>query len=432
MIGVRQIADETRRPRRDCDGHSVIPCRKAGPGLAGFLIAAASLAWFTAIVPLQAAAAGYVHSDGTQFILDGKEFYVTGVNNHYLSWASDAEITRVLDDAVALGANVVRTFLGPVIGSPDGEAMPTIWRFQNKEADTSDLNVHGRYVLYWDPATRRMAINPDGMRQTDFFLAEAARRRLKVLLVFLDFWSYTGGAQQMRAWYGSSDENRFFFADPRTVADYKAWIRFVVQRVNPLTGKAYRDDPTIFAWELMNESQAPDSLRASWSASMSTEVKSLDANHMVASGDHGPSMADFTIQTLDFVTWHGYPKYRGITPAKFNALITDECGLAKHYQKTILLEEFGYARSNTNPDPSQAYTMWTDTMRDDPSCAGWLVWRLVARQDDERYPRDEYDQFDVRNDAGDIWRALSAAAHRGRSGNFLSNGTPLRATDDAR
>ncbi|MER8974400.1 MULTISPECIES: hypothetical protein [unclassified Mesorhizobium] len=98
-----------------------------------------------------------------------------------------------------------------------------------------------------------MAINDgaNGMQKIDFLVAEAGKRRLRLIIAFLDFWAYTGGAQQMRAWYGSQDQSTFFFDDPRTKRDYRTWVRHVVQRVNLLTGLAYRDDPTIMAWELM-------------------------------------------------------------------------------------------------------------------------------------------------------------------------------------
>ncbi|MFW8586377.1 hypothetical protein ACOJBM_20440 [Rhizobium beringeri] len=66
------------------------------------------------------------HDERGDFLLDGKPFRVAGVNNHYLTFGSSGEVTRVLDDATAMGANVVRTFLQPVIGSLDGR-VPTIW-----------------------------------------------------------------------------------------------------------------------------------------------------------------------------------------------------------------------------------------------------------------------------------------------------------------
>jgi mannan endo-1,4-beta-mannosidase len=361
----------------------------------------------------------FVKVSGTAFTVDGKSFFVTGVNNHYLTFGSRDEVTRVLDDAMAMGANVVRTFLQPTIGSLDG-SVATIWSWRNG-ADASDLGVGGAYLLYWDPRESGMAINdgPNGMEKVDFLIAEAGKRRLRLIIAFQDFWAYTGGAQQMRAWYGSRDKSGFFFDDPRTKRDYRTWVSHVAQRVNPLTGLAYRDDPTIMAWELMNEGNAhPEALRLAWTAEMSAYVKSVDPNHLVSSGHANiaakPSerLSDLAIQTLDFGTWHGYPLYYKLTVQQFNDIITEFCQLGTSAMKPVLLEEFGYARSN--PDAAEAYATWLDTLTRDPNCAGWIVWRLVSRQDSGRYPVDEHDQFDIRNDGSPIWNVLQAAAARRR------------------
>jgi len=351
----------------------------------------------------------FIKTSGTAFTAHGRPFFVAGVNNHYLTYASADEVTRVLDDTVAMGANVVRTFLQPVIGSLDG-SIATIWD-RESEADASNLGVKGAYVLYWDPGENRMAINGDanGMQKVDFLIAEAGKRRLRLIIAFLDFWSYTGGAQQMRAWYGSEDKSGFFFDDPRTKRDYRSWVSHVVQRVNSLTGLAYRDDPTIMAWELMNEGNAkPDALRLTWTAEMSAFVKALDPNHLVSSGHANVSekLADLTIPSLDFGTWHGYPLYYKLTVQQFDQLITEFCQLAVRAGKPVLLEEFGYARSNQNAN--EAYALWLTTLTRDPNCAGWLVWRLVSLQDSGRFPVDEHDQFDIRNDGSEIWNLFKA------------------------
>jgi mannan endo-1,4-beta-mannosidase len=358
-------------------------------------------------------AKSFVKTSGTAFTVDGRPFFVTGVNNHYLTFGSRDEVIRVLDDAVAMGADVVRTFLQPVIGSLDG-SISTIWNSRN-QADASDLGVRDTYLLYWDPRESGMAVNdgPNGMQKIDFLIAEAGKRRLRLVIVFLDFWAYTGGAQQMRAWYGSRDESTFFFRDPRTKRDYRTWVSHVVQRVNPLTGLAYRDDPTIMAWELINEGNArPEALRLAWTAEMSAYVKSLDPNHLVSSGHANVpnKLSDLTIPTLDFGTWHGYPLYYKLTVQEFNDMITEFCGLAARAKKPVLLEEFGYARSNR--DSAEAYATWLDTLAGDPNCAGWIVWRLVSRQESGRYPVDERDQFAIRNDGSPIWNILKAATAR--------------------
>jgi mannan endo-1,4-beta-mannosidase len=144
---------------------------------------------------------------------------------------------------------------------------------------------------------------------------------------------------------------------------------------------------------------------------MSAYVKSLDANHLISSGNAnaigGPRLADIAIPTIDFGTWHGYPLYYGVTVNQFDKIITEFCQIASRVEKPVLLEEFGYARSNR--DSAEAYAGWLDTLARDPDCSGWLVWRLVSLQDHGRYPVDEHDQFDVHNDASPIWNALKAA-----------------------
>ena len=379
-------------------------------------VIALSLASSASLAGQPAAADAFVRTAGAQFTLGGKPFFITGVNNHYLPWGSEAEVTRVLDGAVAMGANVVRTFLQPVIGSPDDAAKPTIWSFHRDQADSSNLNVHGNYLLYWDSESQSMGINIglNGIQKVDFFISEAKKRGLRLIIAFLDFWAYTGGAQQVRSWYGSTDRNQFFFADPRPRRDYKDWVGFILHRRNPLTGTAYRDDATIMAWELMNEPEAPLPLRNAWIEEMASYVKSLDANHLVATGEDRLNGAGFSMPAIDFVTWHGYPKYYDLTPEQFDRLITRNCALAAQHRKPVVLEEFGYARSNSKPNQAQAYKMWLDTMSGDPDCAGWLVWRLVGRQDSGAFPADTFDQFDVYDDGGPTWIVLREAAHKGR------------------
>ena len=360
------------------------------------------------------AGTGFVRTEGTQFTLDGKPFFVAGVNNHYLTFGSRAEVLGVLDAAVAMKANTVRTFLQPVIGSLDGVAAPTIWNWKSKE-ESSNLGVNGAYMLYWDARAERMGINdgPQGLQRFDMLVAEAAKRKLKLIIAFLDFWDYTGGAQQMRAWYGSTDKGTFFFNDPRTKRDYQDWVRHVLNRVNPLTGIAYKDDPTIFAWELMNEPNIePPSLYIEWVSEMTAYVKSIDPNHLVSSGhaNFTNRISDLAIPTVDFGTWHGYPQYENLPADKYDRVIREFCAIGRKNNKPVILEEFGYPRFK--PDQARIYQTWLDAIHDDPDCAGWLVWRLVSRQDSGRYPADKYDGFDLHKDGGAAWNVLQSAAEK--------------------
>jgi mannan endo-1,4-beta-mannosidase len=166
---------------------------------------------------------GFVGREGTHFALDGRPYFVAGINNHYLTYGSSREVTLVLDDAVAMGANVVRTFIQPVIGSLDGTTKPTIWNWRSN-VESSDLGVHGTYMFYWDVQRGAIAVNEgaSGLQRLDFLVSEARKRNLRLILAFVDYWKYTGGAQQMLAWHEGQDGS-FFFRDERTRNDYNNW-----------------------------------------------------------------------------------------------------------------------------------------------------------------------------------------------------------------
>jgi len=204
-----------------------------------FIVAALTSLSIVALFAAEpAVASAFVRTERTQLVVDEKPFYVTGVNDHYLSWGSDAEVTRVLDDAVAMGANVVHTFLEGVFGSPGGAIAPTVWKFHNDGPSSYNLNIRGHYFLYWDPSRHGMAINASSMRKIDFLIAEAAKRHLRLILTFLDFWSFTGESYQMSSWYDLPTHqgapfdttNPAFFTDARVLADYRRWVKFVVER----------------------------------------------------------------------------------------------------------------------------------------------------------------------------------------------------------
>lgn len=356
------------------------------------------------------AADRFVRVEGSGFVLDGRPFRIAGVNNHYLTFGSEDEVVRVLDDAVAMGANVVRTFLQPVIGSLDGD-VPTVWNWKST-ADASNLGTRGVYMMRWDPTVGRMAVNdgPDGLQRVDFLLAEAARRNLKLIVAFIDFWGYTGGAQQMNAWYGSSDKYEFFGKDPRTRRDYKDWVRHVLNRVNTLNGVPYSQDPTILSWELANEPDIqPAPVLKDWLTEMATFVKALAPRQLLTTGHANMEqrLSDMSIPGIDFGTWHGYASYAKLSHEAFDKRIREYCGIARDHGKPVILEEFGVPRSD--PTQAQAYAMWLKTIADE-NCAGWVVWRLVAKQDSGVYPWDEHDRFDIHNDGGPAWTALRKAA----------------------
>lgn len=62
---------------------------------------------------------------------------------------------------------------------------------------------------------------------------------------------------QYAAWIGSDDPDSFF-SSPEARSNYKEFLSFLTNRTNSATGVRYRDDPTIFSYNLMNEPRFSD------------------------------------------------------------------------------------------------------------------------------------------------------------------------------
>lgn len=212
---------------------------------------------------------GMVQKRGTQFIVNGEPFYVSGFNTYWLMVFSVDESTRgkvsdVLHQASAVGLNVCRT-----------------WAF----------NDAGYRALQVSPGE----YDEEVFKGLDFVVSEARRHRMRLILSLCNNWEGYGGKPQLVKWGKeagldlTSDDN--FFSDPTIKGYYKAHVEKVLTRVNTLTGLMYKDDPTILAWELINEPRCPsdpsgDTLQ-SWIEEMASYVKSIDANHLVENGVEG-------------------------------------------------------------------------------------------------------------------------------------------------
>jgi mannan endo-1,4-beta-mannosidase len=66
-----------------------------------------------------------------------------------------------------------------------------------------------------------------------------------------------------------------FYSDPKTRALYKLNIWGLLSRVNPLTGLAPKDDPTIFSFNIINEPRCPGAQCYSARCCMLYDIESI-------------------------------------------------------------------------------------------------------------------------------------------------------------
>jgi hypothetical protein len=65
-----------------------------------------------------------------------------------------------------------------------------------------------------------------------------------------------GGKHNFTDWRGLSDENQFY-TNPLVISDFEQYISVLLNHINSYNGIAYKNDPTILAWETGNELSAP-------------------------------------------------------------------------------------------------------------------------------------------------------------------------------
>jgi mannan endo-1,4-beta-mannosidase len=327
----------------------------------------------------------FVAATGTRFTLAGRPFRATGANCYYLPYSSPASIDRLFDTARDLGLNVIRT-----------------WAFLDEEKN--GVRFHS-----FDQAAQCCVVHPgsNGLERLDYVLQSAAQRGLRLILPLVNNWQEFGGIPQYARWFGLAG-HADFYTHPRACAAYENWMRTLVTRVNRLTNVAYRDDPTIFAWELTNEAQCPGAAHVlvRWVHRMAHALKQLDPHHLVAVGDEGffnrwwPVSWPYTgvkgvdfeeflrVDAIDFGTYHLYPESWS-QPRHFGIpFIEAHARAAARAHKPVVMEEYGWK------DPAErdeVYADWLAAARG-TGHAGDLFWMLAAEIDGgARYP--DYDGF---------------------------------------
>lgn len=188
-------------------------------------------------------------------------FYYAGTNNYYLMYKPMEMVEDILDDMVDLNLKVVR-----------------MWFFMDGE------NFHDGHRLQSEPGV----IYEPTMQHIDAVVAAAGERGLKVLPVFINYWSDFGGMAQYANWAGTSSEG--FYSNESCKEIFKNYVESWITRENTVTGVTYKDDPTIFGWQLTNEARCTSSTIGdyiSWATEMSAWIRTLDPFHMISMGDEG-------------------------------------------------------------------------------------------------------------------------------------------------
>lgn len=346
----------------------------------------------------------FVKTRGVQLMLNGSPYYANGYNAYWLMYfASDPsqrnKVSSTFQEASNHGLNIART-----------------WAFSDG----------GYKPLQYSPGS----YNEEMFQGLDFVLAEARKYGIKVILSLVNNYEDFGGKKQYVEWARSQGQSinseDDFFTNPVVKGYYKNHIKTVLTRRNSLSGVAYKDDPTIMAWELMNEIRCPSDHSGnsvqSWISEMASYLKSIDGKHLVEAGLEGfygqlktqsnPNfhvgtdfIANNQIPTIDFATLHSYPDQWLSNSGYEDQISFLRAWLNEHIQdaqnilhKPLLFAEFGISSKNLGSRNNSTkrdqffitvYSAIYSSASGGGTAVGGLFWQLLAEGMDSF--RDNYE-----------------------------------------
>ena len=315
----------------------------------------------------QKESAGIIKTEGTKFIKNGKPYSYIGTNLWYASiLASEGEggnrerFCKELDHLKSIGITNLRILSGPDAGSD--LANPAKPYLQNRPGELNDTILQG----------------------LDFAISELEKRGMDAVIYLNNAWDWSGGFgfYLKECGYGDSPNtnedggyNRYvdycanFAREPKALEMYYSYIKQIVSRKNSITGRLYKDEPAIMAWQLCNEPRAfskeNKELFAEWIAKAAALIKSIDSNHMVSTGSEGYIGCEVDAElcerihsdkNIDYLTIHIWPVNWGWAPrsnpdsgienacAKSAEYIAEHISMAERIGKPLVIEEFGYSR----------------------------------------------------------------------------------------
>ena len=181
--------------------------------------------------------------------------------------------------------------------------------------------------------------NEKAFQSMDFVLAECNRVGVRMIVPFLDNWHWWGGIKEFCALRGKPETA--FYTDEEIKADYKHLVSFVLNRRNTITGKLYREDPAILAWETGNELRGAP---VEWTLEMAEYIKGIDGKHHVVDGnDEHISSEVLDSPHIDIVVRHYYRGTEGKGgPVHYGERYLQDFRKCQG-KKPLLIEEFGIA-----------------------------------------------------------------------------------------
>ena len=278
---------------------------------------------------------------------------------------------------------------------PERMTLPAPWEIEDAMKTLSLMGM--RVVRTWnlpmrgpgeDPKPWHYIVAPGQFNETAFktidqTLALANTYGVRVMLCLsAEAGDYLGGIGTYAAHRGKKRAD--FWTDPQLREDYKTTVRYVLNRVNTVTGVPYKNDKAILAWQFGNEMYGA---QTNWLSEMAAYMKSLDPNHLVSETRHSPAFAPQLIDpNIDLLTRHLYTDYKD-SGTNWVAAVKREVEQIKG-QRPFFVGEFGPyidGKVLTRETVEGKLKAFLDTCVDTEGVSGTLLWSMYFHHRDGGY-----------------------------------------------
>ncbi|WP_237063184.1 beta-mannanase man5E [Microbulbifer zhoushanensis] len=323
----------------------------------------------------------FIRRDGIQLLDGDKPVRFIGLHA--------TELHRIEDDVASKGSTIGKSdhFRWPTAREQvnwikalvySGHSITRIYTLSVDDIELPrDVRANMPAHIVKNPQTGSIELDESAMQVYDRMVYLADKYGLRLIVPVIDHWSWWGGKHELANMVGESDgdtkeDGPLYDVNSKTFAAYASIIEELLTRQNSCTGREYREEKAIMAWETGNELRGTNKEFLAQTAAL---FKRLAPNQLVVDGDqqadytHPPGSADIESgeflglldPNVDLQSNHFYGGY--MSPE----VVRKQAALARKFNKPLFIGEYGL-------QPIETIRAVTDAWVNEPAVAGALVW----------------------------------------------------------